>query len=141
MQVQVGLDPAIKGKQMAEIKRPLSPHLGIYKWQISNSMSILHRLTGVSLALAAVALIWWIVAVASGEGAYAVFQAFFAGPLGLLLLLAFSLSFFYHLVNGVRHLAWDVGFGFDRERAKVTGWIALVLALLAAVAFWIGVLA
>lgn len=126
---------------MAQVNRPLSPHLGIYKWQISNSLSILHRLTGISLAAGSLALVAWIVAIAMGESAYLTVSGYLAGPLGMLLLLAFSASFFYHLANGIRHLFWDAGYGFEREVARRSGWFVLSVAVLATVVFWVGVLA
>lgn len=126
---------------MAQVNRPLSPHLGIYKWQISNSLSILHRLTGISLAAGSLALVAWIVAIAMGESTYLTVSGYLAGPLGMLLLLAFSASFFYHLANGIRHLFWDAGYGFEREVARRSGWFVLSVAVLATVVFWVGVLA
>lgn len=126
---------------MSEIKRPLSPHLGIYSWQVSNTLSILHRLTGVALSLGALALLSWIVSIALGPAAYASVSGALAGPLGLLILFGFSASFFYHLGNGIRHLVWDAGYGFDKEVARRSGWFTVLAAAAVTLLFWVGVLA
>jgi succinate dehydrogenase / fumarate reductase cytochrome b subunit len=122
---------------MADAKRPLSPHLGVYRWQISNSLSILHRATGVMLALGGAALALWLVAIAAGPDAYLALLAWFGSPLGLLLLAGWSFCFFYHLANGIRHLFWDAGLGFELPRARATGVAVVVASLLLTVAFWV----
>jgi len=126
---------------MSELNRPLSPHLGVYKWQVSNTLSILHRLTGVVLSLAAIALLAWVVSAAVGPTGYATVLGWLSGPLGMLLLFGFSASFFYHLANGVRHLFWDAGYGFDKSFARASGWLTFVAALVVTALFWMGVLA
>jgi succinate dehydrogenase / fumarate reductase cytochrome b subunit len=122
---------------MADAKRPLSPHLGVYRWQISNSLSILHRATGVMLALGGAALALWLVAIAAGPDAYLALLAWFGSPLGLLLLAGWSFCFFYHRANGIRHLFWDAGLGFELPRARATGVAVVVASLLLTVAFWV----
>lgn len=122
---------------MSETNRPLSPHLGIYKWQVSNTLSILHRLTGVSLSCGALALLAWIVGAASGPQAHAAVTELLAGPIGLLLLFGFSASFFYHLGNGIRHLFWDAGWGFDKEIARRTGWVTAIAAVILTALYWL----
>jgi succinate dehydrogenase / fumarate reductase cytochrome b subunit len=124
---------------MSEMNRPLSPHLGVYKWQVSNTLSILHRLTGVVLSVGALALLAWIISAALGREAYESVRALLAGPLGLLLLFGMSASFFYHLANGIRHLFWDAGYGFDQQVARYTGWATFVAAVLFTLLFWWGV--
>jgi succinate dehydrogenase / fumarate reductase cytochrome b subunit len=124
---------------MAELKRPLSPHLGVYKWQVSNTLSILHRLTGVFLSLGAIALVAWIVSAASGPEDYASVQGFLGGWFGLLLLFGFSAAFFYHLGNGIRHLFWDAGYGFEKEFARLSGWFTFGAAAVVTLLFWLGV--
>ena len=126
---------------MPEKNRPLSPHLGVYSWQVSNTLSILHRMTGVVLSLAALALVAWLVATAMGEQAHATVIELLAGPLGLLILFGFSASFFYHLGNGIRHLFWDAGYGFDKHFARKSGWVTLIAAAVVTALFWAGVLA
>jgi succinate dehydrogenase / fumarate reductase cytochrome b subunit len=117
--------------------RPLSPHLGIYRWQIGNTLSILHRITGAALALGLVALCYWLVSLADGEASYRTAARAFASPLGLLLLTGWTFAFFYHLLNGVRHLLWDVGLGFERPQRHATGWLAVLGALGLTLCVWI----
>jgi succinate dehydrogenase / fumarate reductase, cytochrome b subunit len=116
--------------------RPLSPHLGIYRWQISNSLSILHRLTGVALALGLVALCCWLVALASGEDSFRTVEQAFAGPLGIAFLVGWTFAFLFHLLNGVRHLFWDLGLGFERLQRHASGWFAVLGAVVLTIVVW-----
>lgn len=109
--------------------RPLSPHLQVYRWQISNTLSILHRLTGVALSIGLVGLVAWFIAVAGGPQDYAALMRLYGGTLGWLLAMALVFAFFYHLLNGVRHLAWDVGYGFERRDRHASGWLVVAGAL------------
>jgi succinate dehydrogenase / fumarate reductase cytochrome b subunit len=109
--------------------RPLSPHVGIYRWQIGNTLSILHRLTGIALALGIVALSYWLISLAGGDAAYGSANRVLWSPLGILFLVGWTFSFLYHLLNGVRHLFWDAGYGFERTQRHLSGWIAVVGAL------------
>jgi len=122
---------------MTQTNRPLSPHVGIYRWQWSNTLSILHRATGLGLALGAILFTAWLVAIASGPDRYLGIVGFLGSPLGLLLLVGWSFCFFYHLCNGVRHLFWDAGMGFDLARARATGLAAVAVAVLLTLAFWL----
>ncbi len=124
---------------MPEIKRPLSPHLSVYGWQVSNTLSILHRMTGIALSAGALAFLSWVVAAALGEAAYSCVLAILRGPVGLLILFGFSASFFFHLGNGIRHLCWDAGYGFEKHVARASGWFTLVAAVMVTAAFWLGV--
>lgn len=122
---------------MAVDKRPLSPHMGNYRWQITMTMSILHRATGVALAVGSLALIYWLVAAGRGPDAYADAQWLFGIWFGQLLLWGWTFSLFYHLCNGIRHLAWDAGWGFQIKTVYITGyavWAAAVL--LTGIALW-----
>jgi len=121
---------------MSESNRPLSPHVGIYRWQVSNTLSILHRLTGLALSFGALSLLAWIVSAALGADAYARVAGVLGGPFGLLVMFGVTASFFYHLANGVRHLAWDAGYGFDKPVARTTGWLAVAAAIVATAGFW-----
>jgi len=117
--------------------RPLSPHLQIYRWPITMAASITHRLTGLALAAGTLFLSWWLIAAASGPEAYAVF-AFAAGNLlGEIVLFGFLWSLAFHLLNGIRHLAWDVGYGFKVPTAKLTAVIVYAASLLLAVAAFV----
>lgn len=126
---------------MGQANRPLSPHLGVYRWQVSNTLSIIHRLTGVLLAFGALALTVWLVALASGPDAYLGIVGLFGSPPGVLLLFGWTFCFFYHLCNGIRHLCWDAGLGFDLARARASGMTVVVCAVLLTLVFWIAVLA
>lgn len=121
---------------MPERTRPLSPHLGIYRWQIGNTLSILHRLTGVALAVGFLALCFWLVSLASGEDSYRGAVRALASPLGLLCLFGWSFAFLYHLLNGVRHLFWDVGMGFERTARHASGWFVVLAALISTLGVW-----
>ena len=116
--------------------RPLSPHLGIYRWQIGNTLSILHRATGIALAFGLVALAFWLVSLAGGEDSYRRAYRVFASPIGVLLLAGWSFAFFYHLFNGLRHLFWDVGWGFERRQRHASGWFAVIGAVASTAALW-----
>jgi succinate dehydrogenase / fumarate reductase cytochrome b subunit len=126
---------------MRSSDRPLSPHLQVYRWQLTSVLSVLHRATGVALAAGAVLLVWWLVAAAAGPGAYGAVEAFLRSWIGLLLLFGWTLSFFYHLCNGIRHLAWDIGWGFDLESTYRSGWTVLSAAALLTLLAWVAGLA
>ncbi|MFI4889942.1 MAG: succinate dehydrogenase, cytochrome b556 subunit [Steroidobacterales bacterium] len=114
---------------MSARPRPLSPHLQIYRWQLSNTLSVLHRLTGVGLSIGLPALAYWLVSLAAGQSAYEAAARFFASMPGELLLAGWVLAFFYHLLNGVRHLFWDIGYGFERRQRHTSGWLVVVGSL------------
>jgi succinate dehydrogenase / fumarate reductase cytochrome b subunit len=116
-------------------ERPLSPFM-MYRWQYTNTLSILHRVTGCALSVGALLFVYWLVAAASGPEAYADAQGVFAHPLIKLLLVGFSFAFFYHLLNGVRHLAWDTGHGFEKKQARTSGWIAFLGAVVLTALLW-----
>jgi succinate dehydrogenase / fumarate reductase cytochrome b subunit len=109
--------------------RPTSPHAQIYRWQIGNTLSILHRVTGAALAFGLLALSYWLMAAAGGPGSYAAAMRFFQSPYGLILVLGWTFAFFYHLLNGVRHLFWDAGRGFERRQRHASGWTAVIGAI------------
>ncbi|MGQ0663722.1 MAG: succinate dehydrogenase, cytochrome b556 subunit [Pseudomonadota bacterium] len=118
-------------------RRPLSPHLQIYRWQLTSVMSITHRASGVALAAGTLLLVWWLVAAASGPGAFAFVQAFLGSWFGLLLLLGWSLALFYHLANGIRHLFWDAGYGFELATVYASGWAVIAATLILTLAAWL----
>ena len=117
--------------------RPLSPHVGLYRWQIGNSLSILHRVTGVALALGLVALSFWLASVAGGEASYDAAAKLFASPVGILFLMGWTFAFLYHLLNGVRHLFWDAGYGFERTERHLSGWFAVLGAIALTLGVWV----
>jgi succinate dehydrogenase / fumarate reductase cytochrome b subunit len=113
-----------------KLERPLSPFMN-YRWQYTNTLSILHRVTGCALTVGLLLFVYWLVAAAKGPDAYASAQAVFEHPVTRILLVGFSFAFFYHLLNGVRHLVWDAGRGFEKSTARTSGmfvfWGAVVL--------------
>ena len=113
---------------MARADRPLSPHLQIFRWYFTMALSIAHRITGIGLALGLVLLTWWLVALASGPDAFATVQAVLHSWFGALVLFGYTLVLFYHMGNGIRHLVWDFGYGFDVEVARRSGVAVLVFA-------------
>ncbi len=117
--------------------RPLSPHLQIYRWQIGNTLSILHRLTGVALAFGLLGLSYWLMSLAGGQATYAVAARLFSGPLGLLALLGWTFAFLFHLLNGLRHLFWDLGSGFERRQRHASGWFAALGAVGLTLCVWL----
>ena len=122
---------------MPDSGRPLSPHLGVYKWEVSNTMSILHRVTGVFLSIGAVIFVGWLITTATNQATYDGMMRLIGSPFGLVLTLGWTFCFFYHFCNGIRHLFWDVGYGFDPQVARFSGWLVLILALLLASGFWL----
>lgn len=120
---------------MAEPERPLSPFMQ-YRWQYTNTLSILHRITGVLLSLGFFLLVYWLAAIAAGPGPYARAIAILATPPAQLALLGTSVAFSYHLLNGVRHLVWDSGHGFEKSTARASGWTVAVSAVVLGVLGW-----
>ncbi|HEX4971148.1 MAG TPA: succinate dehydrogenase, cytochrome b556 subunit [Steroidobacteraceae bacterium] len=117
-------------------RRPLSPFLTVYRWQYTMALSILHRVTGCALSVGLLLFVYWLVAAASGSAAYQTAQSFFAHPLIRILLVGFSFAFFYHLLNGVRHMTWDTGHGLERKQARLSGWIVFLGAIACTALFW-----
>ena len=122
---------------MRSVDRPLSPHLQVYRWQLTSVLSILHRASGVWLTVGACLLVWWLVAAATGPRAYAAVSGFLGSWFGLLLLVGWTASLFYHLCNGIRHLAWDAGYGFDLTTTYRTGWSVVAVAAVLTVTAWV----
>jgi len=122
---------------MSSPGRPLSPHLSIYRWPITMLLSILHRISGLALSLGLVVFAWWLLAASSGGDAYQQFSAFAASGIGRLMLLGWTAAFFYHLANGIRHMVWDLGYGFELSVANASSWFVLVLTLLLTAAYWV----
>ena len=119
---------------MHGVERPVSPHW-VYRWEITMWLSSLHRITGLLLSLGAVALAVWLIALASGAESFSAVSQVYGAAWFKLLLVGWTFCFFYHLANGVRHLAWDAGYGFDPHRIRATGWTVVVVAFAATAAF------
>jgi succinate dehydrogenase / fumarate reductase, cytochrome b subunit len=122
---------------MARADRPLSPHLQIYRWYFTMALSIAHRITGVGLALGLVLFTWWLLALASGPEAFAIVHGVMSSWFGVLILFLYTLTLFYHMGNGIRHLVWDFGYGFDSQVARASGAAVLAFAGAMTVLIWL----
>ena len=120
---------------MSQASRPLSPHISVYRWQITMALSSMHRITGGLLSAGAFALAVWLIALASGSETYADVLAVYTAPWFKVLLVGWTYCFFFHLANGIRHLVWDVGKGFDRAQISASGWTVVAVAVAATAAF------
>ena len=122
---------------MTNNDRPLSPHLSIYRWPITMASSILHRATGLAMAVGFIVLVAWLFAAASGPDAYAVFLGAMDSGVGRVPLVGWSFAFFYHLSNGIRHLVWDTGRGLEKGQATTSAWFVIVFSIVLTAAFWL----
>lgn len=126
---------------MARRERPLSPHLQIYRPQLTSVLSITHRGTGVVLTLGALAWAGWLLALAAGPAAFETAQGHLGAWYGQVLLLLWSVALFYHLANGIRHLFWDAGYGFELHQVYASGYaVVLATAVLTAAAWGLALL-
>jgi len=116
--------------------RPTSPHLTIYRPQISSVLSIMHRMTGLVLAVGISLLVVWLWSAAYNPAFFGTLHSWLASPLGLLLLFGWTLSFYYHFANGVRHLFWDIGKGFALHQMEKSGWAVLVFTFMMSAVTW-----
>ena len=119
------------------VHRPLSPHLQVYKPQLTSVMSLLHRATGMALSVGALYLVIWVVFASASPRTYAMFQSFNVSILGRIVLGGWLFCAFYHLFNGIRHLFWDMGYGFEIRDAYRSGWIVVAVSLIATIVSWI----
>jgi succinate dehydrogenase / fumarate reductase cytochrome b subunit len=120
----------------AKVERPLSPHLQTYRWTLTMAMSILHRVTGVALYFGTLLLVWWLLAAAAGPSGYATFQGFISSWFGRLVMFGYTWALFHHLMSGIRHFIWDLGYGFGKnEREWLTG-AALIGGIVLTVLVW-----
>lgn len=121
---------------MTNRARPLSPHLQVYSPQITSVLSILHRISGIVLSFGAFVLAWWLLAVAQGAESYARAAGYLASPLGKLALFGFSFVLVYHLLNGIRHLLWDAGWGYKLPQVYRSGYVVIALTFVFTAAIW-----
>ena len=118
------------------VQRPLSPHLQIYRPQMTSILSIMNRLCGIATSVGTLMMVWWLMASAGSPHAYAGMQAFM-GSWGLVLLFGWTVALAYHFVGGLRHLAWDAGYGLDLPEVYATGWAAIIATGVLTVLIWI----
>tara|TARA_B100001559_G_C16313166_1_gene535235 strand:+ start:78 stop:464 length:387 start_codon:yes stop_codon:yes gene_type:complete len=122
---------------MENDKNPLSPHLQIYRWQISSLLSISHRIVGVINIIAITFICIWVLYLNLGENNYKIVEAFLKSYLGKLLTISLCWTFSFHILNEIRHLAWDMGYGFDLKIAKITGLVVFFGSFLLTILFYI----
>ena len=122
---------------MTNNDRPLSPHLSIYRWPITMLLSILHRFTGIAMSVGLLVFAWWLMALAAGESSFAATMEILCSPIGRIFVIGWSFAFFLHLGNGVRHLFWDVGRGFEISQANASAWFVLLFAIASTALFWV----
>ena len=118
-------------------KRPMSPHIQVWKWHVTMLGSILHRATGIANYAGAILIVAWLFSTTLGQESYDQLAAILASIPGQVILFGFTLSAVYHLLNGVRHLVWDIGRGFQPKFASFTGSLVILLSIAAAAAIWI----
>ena len=125
---------------MVTDNRPLSPHLQVYRPQLTSVMSISHRISGVLLSLGMIVVVLWVLALAAGPEAFERINSLLATPIGLIAMLVWTFSLFYHLLNGIRHLLWDAGWLLDLRGAYASGWIVLAASIVMTAVIWGGLL-
>ncbi len=122
---------------MSKSNRPLSPHLQVYRFEWTMALSILHRITGVALAVGSLLLVYWLAAAAGGPESFATAQAIVGSFLGRLFLFGWTFALFYHLCNGIRHLGWDAGYGWELDVAYRSGLAVLGASVALTLSSWI----
>ena len=121
---------------MSNPGRPLSPHLSVYRWPITMTLSILHRASGIALSAGLVVFVAWLLAAAGESDAYLRFAELLDSFLGRVALVGWTAAFFFHLANGVRHLLWDAGHGFEKSQASASAWFVVAFTVLATLLYW-----
>ncbi len=122
---------------MNDSKSPLSPHLQIYKWQISSLVSITHRISGVINLIALFLIFLWLIVLSFGESNYVSFLIIINSLLGKFILIGFTWSMSFHVLSGIRHLVLDLGYGFEIKTANISGLIVIILSLVFTTIFWL----
>ena len=125
---------------MAQTQRPLSPHLQIYKWQVQMVTSILHRATGIALAVGTLMVLWGLLSLAAGEDAFNQFKVCMSSPLGMILMIGWTWSLFFHLCNGIRHLIQDAGAGYAIAQFVRSCWLSVIISIVLTLLIWAYVL-
>ena len=122
---------------MNDSKNPLSPHLQIYRWHISSLLSITHRISGVVNLLALILIFFWLVFLSLGESNYELFLISINSFFGKFILIGFTWSMCFHICSGIRHLAWDMGYGFEIKTANISGILVILSSLVTTITFWL----
>jgi succinate dehydrogenase / fumarate reductase cytochrome b subunit len=119
------------------VRRPLSPHLQVYRWPITMVTSILHRVTGCAVGVGTLLLTWWLVAAATSDQAFDTVQWFVGSSVGLFCLFGWTVALLYHFFNGIRHLAWDIGLGFEKPAYIGSSWSVLIATGVCSILVWV----
>ena len=122
---------------MNDSNNPLSPHLQIYRWHISSLVSITHRISGIINLIALILIFFWLLVLSFSENNYELFLLIINGFFGKLILIGFTWSMSFHILSGIRHLAWDFGYGFEIKTANISGIIVIISSLIMTVIFWL----
>ena len=122
---------------MNDSKNPLSPHLQIYRWHVSSLLSITHRISGVINLLALILIFFWLLVLSFGENNYELFLLGINSFLGKFILIGFTWSMSFHLLSGIRHLVWDLGYGYEIKTANISGIIVIIFSLILTIIFWL----
>ena len=122
---------------MTDNQNPLSPHLQIYRWHISSLLSITHRITGVINLLALILIFFWLLGLSFGENNYELFLLIINSFFGKFILIGFTWSMSFHIFSGIRHLVWDLGYGFEIKTANISGIIVIIFSLVLTIIFWL----
>ena len=122
---------------MNDSNNPLSPHLQIYRWHISSLLSITHRISGIINLLALILIFIWLVALSFGESNYESFLLIINSFVGKFILIGFTWSMSFHLLSGIRHLVWDLGYGYEIKTANISGIIVMIFSFVLTIIFWL----
>ena len=122
---------------MNDSNNPLSPHLQIYRWHVSSLLSITHRIAGIVNLLSLILIFFWFIILSLGESNYELFLLMMNSFFGKFILIGFSWSMVFHILSGLRHLAWDLGYGFEIKTANISGVIVIIFSLALTIVFWL----
>ena len=122
---------------MNDSNNPLSPHLQIYRWHVSSLLSITHRISGVINLLALIFILFWFIFLSLGESNYELFLLVINSFFGKFILIGFTWSMSFHLLSGIRHLVWDMGYGYEIKTANISGIIVIIFSLVLTILFWL----
>ena len=122
---------------MNDFNNPLSPHLQIYRWHISSLLSITHRIAGIINLFALILIFFWLITLSLGESSYELFLFIINSFFGKFILIGFTWSMIFHSLSGIRHLIWDLGYGFEIKTANISGAVVIISSLVSTIIFWL----